>query len=615
MGSFRDLEAGGKSEGGTYRKMEKAPAVIQAPKGRAGSGRRKTYKATLPGGEVVYVEADNPEQAKATAEAKRYVASTPSPVRVFNQGGAFGFADELNALGAAGTTAVNNALAKIGVTNGAGYTSRQAYDAVMSEEQRQNDAFRRERPVSSVALEVGGAVANPLARAGGGFISQGSTGVAKIARAGGVNALMGGVYGAGAAEQGERAKGAATGAAVGFGTGGAMQAAGNALARGATQAAVRQAPARQLARQGVRLTPGQMLGGTAQRLEDASTSVPVLGDAIRSARKAGLESFDRAAINRVLAPIGQALPDNVDMGRDAVRLAHKAVSDAYDNALGAVTVAPDTQFTQELQQIRQATVQGAARDELAAAVQRIEDAFQEPISGRDLKALDEELGLAIRSTPNSPTGRALRDALGRLQDSLDGALGRADPNALAAKNAADEAYANLVRVEGAAGMSGARGGVFGPAQLQNAVRSAEGGARKSRFARGEALMQDLTDPAMEVLPQTVPDSGTALRSLVTVGGLGGGGVAVGANPAVVGGSAAALGAGALLYSRPVLDALNAVYRASTPGQAQAALSTLAEMAAREPALQGLYNAVRAQVLDQSDARPRSPQSQPSPMTR
>jgi len=53
--------------------------------------------------------------------------------------------------------------------------------------------------------------------------------------------------------------------------------------------------------------------------------------------------------------------------------------------------------------------------------------------------------------------------------------------------------------------------VFTPNDLSNAVRQTDTSVRKGRYARGNALMQDLSDPASAVLPQKVPDSGTAGR--------------------------------------------------------------------------------------------------------
>ncbi len=52
--------------------------------------------------------------------------------------------------------------------------------------------------------------------------------------------------------------------------------------------------AKALMDEGVRLTPGQILGGTAQKMEDKVTSIPFLGDMIANARIRGLQDFNKA---------------------------------------------------------------------------------------------------------------------------------------------------------------------------------------------------------------------------------------------------------------------------------------------------------------------------------
>lgn len=55
---------------------------------------------------------------------------------------------------------------------------------------------------------------------------------------------------------------------------------------------------------GVKLTPGQIKGGAAQRVEDAATSIPLMGDMISSMQREATESFNTAAINEAISPAG-----------------------------------------------------------------------------------------------------------------------------------------------------------------------------------------------------------------------------------------------------------------------------------------------------------------------
>lgn len=397
----------------------------------------------------------------------------------------------------------------------------------------------------------------------------------------------------------ERAPGAAAETALSFGLGAGGQRVGNALANRATAARAR-APsaARRLSQEGVELTPGQMMGGVARRAEDAATSVPILGDAIRGARVRGMESFDRAAINRTLAPVNAQLAPNANVGRQGVQAATQEISNAYNTALRGVNVAPDQQYAAELAAIEQTpNLTAAQREQLTAVLGDLRGRFGEPIPGDLWKVIDSDLGKAIRAADHAsqqaPGGRALTQALGRLQTAHNDLLMRTSQQAHAGVQAADDATANLARVRQASQYTGtsARDGVFSPADLNRAVQGMDTSAGNRNFATGQARMQDLSEAGMQVLPQQVPDSGTPFRSLMTVGGLSGGGVSLGANPEMVLAGLAGLAGASAMYSRPAMSLANHIYRATNPGQAAQALSQLATLAGRDPALIPFYERV------------------------
>jgi hypothetical protein len=405
----------------------------------------------------------------------------------------------------------------------------------------------------------------------------------------------------------ERLPGAAADTALAFGTGAGLQAAGNALSRSSARAAARPlSDARTLANQGVTLTPGDMMGGLVKRAEDASTSIPMVGDAIRSAKIRGLESMNRSGYDEALGQIGETLPPNLNVGRDAVAYTHGRVSDAYTRALAPVVVAPDTTFRGDLVSNGMAAsrLSRQAQDAYNGVVNDLTTRFSGPVSGEDFKAIDADLGLAHRAAQagagTQPGYGQLARVLGDLRTSFNDTLARSNPAAAAGKDRADAAHATLIRLRDASESLGARGGVFTAPQLQRAVRGADKGPWG--FAEGRAMLQGLSDPASRVLPQTVPDSGTPFRSLMTtLGGLGGAvagasvmGAAPIAAPAAVGIGGLMVG-GSALYSRPVQAALNAVYRAASPGSARAALAQLAALAARDPAALPAYRQAAQQL--------------------
>lgn len=512
----------------------------------------------------------------------------PKPIANFNKdllsrarGGSLGWLDEamggVSALGAG----LTNTVAKATGRPGLGYGMKEAYTATKNALNTEAEQQRKERPVSTFANEVAGGSWLPVAK------------TTNALKAGVYGAGVGAVSGAGAGDGlQDRLRGATLGAATGFGVGALGQKASNALASSA-QRAREAAPsaARELAREGVQLTPGQMMGGTVQRIEDAATSVPILGDAIRGRRIEGIESFNKAAINRVLAPLGETIPENANVGREGVELASRAVSNAYERALAPVKLVPDEQVVSRVAQIQNdARLTPELKSELNTILDNtINHARDKVLTGRDWKMIDADLGAAAAGASNAagtqPSYAYLANVLKDIQNEWRGVLQRVAPEAAAAVEKANEANANLVRIRQAAQMVGAKNGIFTPSQLNNAVRAGDSSAGNRAFATGSALMQDLTDRAVNVLPSTVPDSGTPIRSAINALGLTGGGLTLGVNPGAVVTGAAVTGAGSMFYSRPVQQLINEAYRSGSPGAVRQAVAQLEELASQNPGLQ------------------------------
>jgi hypothetical protein len=352
-------------------------------------------------------------------------------------------------------------------------------------------------------------------------------------------------------------EGAATGAALG-GIGGKL---GDKLVKGISSVVSPTVSkyARALLGENVRLTPGQMLGGTAQRIEDKISSIPVLGDVVANARIRGLEDFNRAAVNRSLTPIGAKLPDDV-AGRDAVQYASDALSNNYNNLLKGATFKPDQTYGQRLGSLlgmsRNIPEYGAKplRDFIATNI-RPRMGAGGSLSGEQFKEIDSLLGQEMKDYlgSQSPNDRKLGRAFQQLQAELKNSLGRSNPTIRSALDNTDEGFANLVRVQNASSRgSGAKGvdpGVFSPSQLSAAVRATDQSVRKNRVAKGTALLQDLSDAGTAVLPQQVPDSGTAGRMAAML--LAGGTASNVISPAAV--APIALAAGA--YTKPGIKAM------------------------------------------------------------
>ncbi len=278
-----------------------------------------------------------------------------------------------------------------------------------------------------------------------------------------------------------------------------------------------------LLREGVTPTPGQIAGGAVKRVEDAATSIPFVGDVVRTGQRRAVTDLNRAAINRALQPIGQALPDDMPVGREAVEHAATRIGQAYDDLLPRLNVATDTRFGQEVNNVITGAV--ALPSNVSGTLQniirdRVLSRFNNgQMTGDVMKQVEGELGQLAKSYRSSAIAseRELGNGVNEVQAALRRLVERSNPQHAGQLQAINSAYANLVRVEGAAGSAAAREGVFSPAQLSGAVRRADPSARKRQFAQGNARMQDLSDAANAVLPSSVPDSGTPLRLMTGAG--------------------------------------------------------------------------------------------------
>lgn len=318
--------------------------------------------------------------------------------------------------------------------------------------------------------------------------------------------------------------------------------------------------------EGVRPTVGQALGGFANKAEEKAISVPFVGDAIAGARQRAAGDLNTAVANRALAPIGESAPKGI-AGRDLVGHVQGKLSDAYNDLLPKLTVQADQTFAQEVQSLRGMVANGSIDPNAAKTFQRIlqNDVLgkfkgQNALTGQTMKAVESDLGQKIAQFGGSTDAdaRLVADALREVQSSLRSLVMRNNPAHAQELKAINSGWSNFKRLERAAGYIGAEDGMFNASQLQSAVKALDRSKDKGKFARGEAFMQDLSDPAKNVLGAKVPNSGTADR-LMNAGALGSGLL----NPAIP----ASLLGGAALYSAPAQRALLAAV-SSRPQAAQ-----------------------------------------------
>jgi hypothetical protein len=372
---------------------------------------------------------------------------------------------------------------------------------------------------------------------------------------GALGATQGALYGAGTAKEGEKAEAAKLGAGVGGGVGAVFPMLPAALGRVISPKASTNPAVQKLMAEGVKPTIGQALGGRISALEEKAMSLPIMGDMISLARSKAGEGVQAAAFNRALAPIGQSLPKGLK-GRDAVVHTADTLQKQYDTVLAKIgAIAPDEQFSTKVNEL------SAMVDKLkvpAADKQKYTMALDDVISSIDengyltsdaYKTLESSLGQDFRNLTSSQsvTESRIAPAVKQLQQNLRDMLKRQAGDSADELQRTNEAWANFKRVQGAAAKSGAIDGEFTPAQLAASVRALDKSKDKGASAKGQALMQDLSDAARSVVGSKVPDSGTAGRLFYGGSALAAGTVA----PAIP----LSLAAGGAMYTPAIQNAL------------------------------------------------------------
>lgn len=345
-----------------------------------------------------------------------------------------------------------------------------------------------------------------------------------------------------------------TGAGMGAVGGAGGEFAGRALARTMGGLIRPSQQAQTLMQQGVQPTIGQaadqttLTGRAIRRAEDISESVPLVGGIVRNARNRASKEFGQTAFDRAIAPGGVSQP----VSREGVDALGKQFKQAY-GVLDNYTFAPDRQFEQDILNIVSDPNYRANRDTVDGVLKFFENNFtkkfqQGPqnvgafLSGDGFKAFDSEIGRRIRDLAGQQGQEALAER--RILTAIDGALqqyrNRQLPPAVVEQlTDTDRAYAAWKRIARASKYSDS--GEVTPAQLTRAVKAMSQG---DSYGRGQAFMQDLTDPAA-ILRNRMPNSGTADR----VAGMALAGATLNNPAAFAPYAAGAIGLGGL-YARP-----------------------------------------------------------------
>jgi hypothetical protein len=314
----------------------------------------------------------------------------------------------------------------------------------------------------------------------------------------------------------------------------------------AVQPIIQSDAVKKLTKEGIVPTIGQAAGGWVNKVEQKLESLPVIGDFISYARGRATKEFDEAAIQKAL-PAGTA--EQIKAGRAGIDRAREIIDDAYDTAYSKIPgmVKPDQPFLKALGDIpKQEGV-----DLPPSLAKRFDALVKDRVVSRlagnggdaeavrnaqnSLGALARRFGGPLASADDKALSMAFNEAKQELRDLVSR---QSSPEFKATLDALDRNYSALRAVEKASGYQGSREGVFSAEALKRAT------------TRSTSEMKDLSNTGSDVLGRTVPDSGTAGRTLLPLAVYAGSGGAASGNE-YLGGPAWLTGALAapLLYSR------------------------------------------------------------------
>jgi hypothetical protein len=350
-------------------------------------------------------------------------------------------------------------------------------------------------------------------------------------------ALQGGIFGATTPVEGDKAqedfareklKQIGVGTATGAVTGPALEG----LAKVAVPAISENA--RMMYEKGSQPIIGGMLGPLAQRLEGSGASFPFSGNMIRERMLDSFKANQQALVEDAIAPLGAGLPPGAgrpEPGFETTKYFGDTVGAAFDSLFGSVSLTRNPAYTGALTRVKtdaerflpenaKKTFDQEIKEfsgDIHALVGRTRGA-RAPLTGEEVQTMLSNLKNRERSFAQSPLpmdqkiGRYLR----RYREAITQSVEHQNPGFKEKYNDASIAYIKYLIMEQAGkNPSGwAMEGVPNPTQYARAVYNVDKSLRRGAGAKGEMMMQKWAAAAKDVLPNKVPDSGTAERGAV-----------------------------------------------------------------------------------------------------
>lgn len=349
----------------------------------------------------------------------------------------------------------------------------------------------------------------------------------------------GAAAGAGMSDDGNRLAGAGLGALAG----GAGNVAGNALARGVGNAltGVTDPSVQALRQSKTPLTIGQTVGrsgrvgGIVKGAEDRLSGLPGVGDMINARRTEGITRMNAKAFDKALEPINKTAGGKV--GEEGVQEAHAAVQQAFREALDGKSAQLDVDFVRgsadalnRLRRLKRNDIGNEVVDQIEEVTRGYIDPTTGELTGENMQAMLGSLREIRQAYKADPLGKRIGDEVRKIERSVEGMFERQAPEVMPKYNNAKQAYRRVSILANTVNRAKNSEGVFTSGQLgmsdrQNSTKF--DGAMAA--ASGKGQFHDFQRDAQNVLPNKVPDSGTAgrLATAVVPGAIAGSGAGIG----------------------------------------------------------------------------------------
>lgn len=284
---------------------------------------------------------------------------------------------------------------------------------------------------------------------------------------------------------------------------------------------------------GVVPTVGQSIGGAINTLEEAASSIPLVGPLFSAPRGRAQDEWQLSLLNRVVRPVGGEVTET---GTAGVAQARKFIDETYEEAMEAMpkmAVTPDVsraiekargeaidlgmndgaerQFNTIMNRVVYSRIPRDVPERVGPSQVRNVD----EITAENVKKMESELTKIINAKGTDPQ---LKAALTRVRAEIRNQAGNQSKEYRDLIEGADYSYAMWKRVVGAQNADVNSEG-FTPAQM---VRSTMRNSSDNVAAQGNGLMQDNAQAAQTVLGNKLNNSGTAERLAAMALGTGGG---------------------------------------------------------------------------------------------